>query len=546
MVHDSPPVPNAIVATSSDSSGNLYSRADYGVNHVDLAAPVSTDTSFAAGYVSGAIGVLTALNPGLSYTAIRNLVTQNVEHESGLSGKTITGGMISAYNSLLAGIGVNPTASASAAPVTTKQTTLSVTDSYGGGDAGLTYTWNVTAEPSGVTPPAFSVNGTNGAKSTSVTFYAAGTYMFQATIADGQGFQKTASVSVMVDQTATSITISPATATVNDGQNQGFAALVNDQFGAQISSPSLAWSVNGGGVGGAINPSSGLYTAPSSGAGTDTVKVTSGSASKTATVTVTSPTGGSVSIDCGSSAGSPPFAADTSYVTYTSGGPYSTTNNVDTSGVTNPAPMAVYQTGQYGNFTDTVTGLTPGGSYSVLLQFVEFAHNAPGQREFDVYVNSASQPALTDYDIYAQAGAMDKAVTATISGTADANGDLALKFVTVIDGAYCSAITVTPVQNGQMIVMSPVAPSPVPKTGQANSGSAPSATLYLPRVGLFNTGSPTDALPSVGPPVKISPTLSAPSIQVSYTGGAEATAAPLALGWVTQPVNVLSDVRKKK
>ena len=135
--------------------------------------------------------------------------------------------------------------------------------------------------PNGVTAPSYNTNG----KSTTVTFHGAGNYSFLATVTNGQGFSRTAPVSVTVNRTATTIAISPPSATVVDRGTQGFAAVVDDQFGAVIASPSLTWSVNSGGVGGTINPS-GTYTAPSSGTGTDTVKVTSGSAGATATVTV--------------------------------------------------------------------------------------------------------------------------------------------------------------------------------------------------------------------------------------------------------------------
>ena len=385
------------------------------------------------------------LNPGASYTQIINLITRNVEPEAGLAGKTITGGEINAYNSLLAGDPA-PAASASPSTVTTTWTDLSESDSYGStGDSGLTYTWSVSNKPTGVATPTFrSDNGTNAAKSLTATFYAAGNYTFEVTISDGEGFSTTASVPVTVDQTPTSIAINPASATVSDSGQQSFTATVDDQFDNAIFPPTLTWSVNSGGVGGTIS-SGGTYTAPTSGAGTDTVKATSGTASATATVTVTSPSGGSISIDCGSSTAVGSYAADSGYVVYSSGGPFSTSNGVNTTLVADPAPQAVYDTGQYGNFTDTFHNLTPNGSYSVLLQFVEFAHNQPGQREFDVYVNNSSQPSLTDYDIYAEAGAENTAVTALISTAADSNGNLALRFATVIDGAYCSAITVTPV-----------------------------------------------------------------------------------------------------
>ncbi|HZW33616.1 MAG TPA: hypothetical protein VFF52_23045, partial [Isosphaeraceae bacterium] len=100
--------------------------------------------------------------------------------------------------------------------------------------------------PSGATALSFSVNVNSSAKNTTARFYAAGNYTFQATITNGDGFSRTASVSVTVNQAASSIAISPASATVADGNTQTFSASVKDQFGAAISSPSLTWSVNTG------------------------------------------------------------------------------------------------------------------------------------------------------------------------------------------------------------------------------------------------------------------------------------------------------------
>jgi hypothetical protein len=75
----------------------------------------------------------------------------------------------------------------------------------------------------------------------------------------------------------------------------------------------------------------------------------------------------------GGAAGS--FLADTDV---SGGSTYSTTAAIDTSGVTNPAPQAVYQTERYGNFTYTIPGLTPGASYTVRLHFAEIYWNGPG------------------------------------------------------------------------------------------------------------------------------------------------------------------------
>jgi hypothetical protein len=177
-------------------------------------------------------------------------------------------------------------ASASPSTVTGTTTNLSVLGADDDGEPSLTYNWAVTAQPSGVPTPSFSINGTNAAKNSTATFYAAGSYTFQATITDTAGLSVTSSVSVTVNQTQTSIGVSPGSVSLVPGGTQQFSASALDQFGsAMVSQPSFTWSIDAGGVGGTVS-SSGLYTAPSS-TGTAIVRATAGSTSGTASVTVT-------------------------------------------------------------------------------------------------------------------------------------------------------------------------------------------------------------------------------------------------------------------
>jgi len=178
-------------------------------------------------------------------------------------------------------------ASASANPVTGTTTGLAVLGNDDAGQSSLTYIWSVISQPAGATTPSFKVNGTNAAQNTTATFYQAGTYTFQATITDTSGLSVTSTVAVAVNQTATSITVSPAAVTLSDGATQQFNATELDQFGrAMATQPSFSWSIGSGGVGSVS--SSGLYTAPGSGSGTATVRATSGTTSGAGTVSVSS------------------------------------------------------------------------------------------------------------------------------------------------------------------------------------------------------------------------------------------------------------------
>jgi hypothetical protein len=174
--------------------------------------------------------------------------------------------------------------SANPNPVTGKTTVLSVTATDPNVGATITnYTWAVQTGPSGVT---FDANngGMNGATVTA-TFTQAGAYTFLVTVTDSLGGSATDTVAVTVQQTLTSIKVSPSTATVADGGTKQFSATAFDQFGIALATqPGFTWSVASGGAG-TINSTTGLYTAPTSGTGTDTVQATNGVVIGTASIT---------------------------------------------------------------------------------------------------------------------------------------------------------------------------------------------------------------------------------------------------------------------
>jgi RHS repeat-associated protein len=118
-----------------------------------------------------------------------------------------------------------------------------------------------------------------------------------------------------------------------------------------------------------------------------------------------------------------PFVYDTDF---SGGNTGSTPAPIGTRGVTNPAPQAVYQTYRSGSFSYTLTGLTPSASYTLRLHFADPNSTAAGQRQFDVSVNGSA--ALTNFDIYAAAGAADQAVVESIPATASAQGQVTIAF----------------------------------------------------------------------------------------------------------------------
>ena len=94
----------------------------------------------------------------------------------------------------------------------------------------------------------------------------------------------TSSVTVTVNQTLTSIAVSPAAVAISPLGTQQFTAAAKDQFGnAMAGQPSFTWSVAGGS--GSINSATGLYTAPGTGTSA-AIRATSG-VYGSGTVTVT-------------------------------------------------------------------------------------------------------------------------------------------------------------------------------------------------------------------------------------------------------------------
>ena len=132
-------------------------------------------------------------------------------------------------------------------PITGTSTSLSVLGDDDGGEANLTYAWSVTAEPAGAANVTFSSNGDNAAKDTTATFYQAGNYTFLVTITDAGGLSTTSSTAVTVSQSLTTITVSPATASLNLNGTQSFSAIGYDQFGAAlVVQPSVSWGIASG------------------------------------------------------------------------------------------------------------------------------------------------------------------------------------------------------------------------------------------------------------------------------------------------------------
>ena len=131
------------------------------------------------------------------------------------------------------------------------------------------------------------------------------------------------------------------------------------------------------------------------------------------------------------------FLAD---IYYDVGTPFSVSNAINTNGVLNPAPMAVYQSQRYGDLTYTLPYLTPNTSYKVRLHFAETYWTGTGQRQFNVLLNGAQ--VLTSFDIFSAAGSNFKANIQEFNAISDQSGTIAIQFVTVINNAAINGIEI--------------------------------------------------------------------------------------------------------
>jgi hypothetical protein len=141
-------------------------------------------------------------------------------------------------------------------------------------------------------------------------------------------------------------------------------------------------------------------------------------------------------INCGGPAVSP-FVADKDF---SGGSTINHANTIDLSGVVNPAPMAVYQTARIANFTYTIPGFTAGSSHTVRLHFAETFWSSAGSRLFNVSINGAQ--VLSSFDIFAAAGAKNKAIVEQFTSNANSSGQYVIQFTTVKDNSLVSGIEI--------------------------------------------------------------------------------------------------------
>jgi hypothetical protein len=161
-----------------------------------------------------------------------------------------------------------------------------------------------------------------------------------------------------------------------------------------------------------------------------------GIVSKGIPLTVT--TAGSVhSIDAGGKANGT-FTDDGKF---SGGKTFATKAAVNRDLLTNPAPMAVYQTVRYGNMNYTLDGLQAGRNYKVRLHFAEINFDAANKRKFNVTINSVT--VLKNFDVLKSAGGKNIGLIREFTFPANAAGQILVNFADVLSSSIISGIEVS-------------------------------------------------------------------------------------------------------
>lgn len=127
---------------------------------------------------------------------------------------------------------------------------------------------------------------------------------------------------------------------------------------------------------------------------------------------------------------------------------FSVTNVIDTNGVANAAPPAVYQSERWNDFTYTLPYLVPGNPYTARLHFAEISPSvtAANQRLFHVAINGSQ--VLTNFDVFATAGGKYRATTRQFTVNANSSGQIVIEMLRgSANEAKLSAVEILPPAN---------------------------------------------------------------------------------------------------
>jgi hypothetical protein len=269
--------------------------------------------------------------------------------------------------------------------------------------------------------------------------------------------------------TVVSIGLAPTTASLTVGQSQQFSASVSG-----TTNTAVTWSLVPN-VGTILN---GLYTPPATIATQQAVTVMATSVAdttKTASAAMqlqpppaAATTGFTpIAVRCGGGqyvdSQGLVWAADHGY----SGTTRTYSNGAAITGTTSPA---LYQDERWGN-NFQYSFSVPNGTYTVTLKLAELYFSAAGARVFSVVINN--QPALTNFDIFAQAGGQYKALDESFNVPVS-NGQITIQFSSSVNNAKIDAIEIL-----QGASQTPPPPPPATSVSPATATVAPSGTTQF-------------------------------------------------------------------
>jgi hypothetical protein len=173
-----------------------------------------------------------------------------------------------------------------------------------------------------------------------------------------------------------------------------------------------------------------------------------------------------VAINAGGAAVGGAWAGDTDYAAGWSA-TSAVANAIDTSRASSPAPQSVYQNQRWGvNLTYTVPNLSANGAYTVRLHFVESFFNAAGRRVFNVNVNGSQK--LSNFDVFAAAGAENRAVVEQFAVNANSSGQIIIQLIPGVNYPSIAGVEIVGGTSSSTPAPSPSsAPVPVPAPSSA-------------------------------------------------------------------------------
>lgn len=321
-----------------------------------------------------------------------------------------------------------------------------------------------------------------------------------------------------IEITAPAVVVAPARVTLGAGQTAQFSG----PAGAAWSVAPALGSISAGGV----------YTAPGSIASFEqvTVTATSGAQSASATVALNPASGAFAPIRVNAGGGDlvdaqgQVWAGDTGF----SGGYFSATPNA----IANTAFPALYQAQRWFYTTFQYQFAVPNGSRVVRLKFAETVASGAGQRWFNVGVNSV--PALTNFDIAAQAGGANRAVDVDVPVSVT-GGQVTIQITPVHGNAVLNGIEIIDA-SAVSVAVSPgsasLAPGGTQQFAATVSGSSNTAVTWsiAPAVGSISATGLYSAPATV---------TTAQTVTVTATSAADATKAASAPVTLNPPPAVI-------